>query len=349
MLRVLIFLVSLGTRVIRAVCRRRADLVMENLALRQQVTALKKEWPRPALDDVDRAFWVALRASWPTWASRLVIVNADTVARWHRERFRRYWAKISRRRYPGRPRIEAEIRELIRTMAQDGWGAPRIHGELVKLGFAVSQMTVSRYMPKRPAEPDQVKRWVTFLRNHRHDIAAMDLFAVPTASLRLLFGFFVIEHGRRRIVHFNATFNPTAAWVIQQLREAFPYDAAPKYLIFDRDAIFSPAVVVFVRALGIDPVRTSYRSPWQNGTAERWIGSCRRELLEHVVVFGERHFVRLARLYVDYYHEDRCHLGLDKDAPNSRPVRPRPSPEAKVVALPRVGGLHHRYEWREAA
>ena len=124
MLRVLIFLVSLGAGVIRAVCRRRADLVMENLALRQQVTALKQERPRPALDDVDRAFWVALRASWPTWASRLVIVNADTVARWHRERFRRYWAKISRRRYPGRPRIEAEIRELIRTMAQDGWGAP---------------------------------------------------------------------------------------------------------------------------------------------------------------------------------------------------------------------------------
>jgi transposase InsO family protein len=204
-------------------------------------------------------------------------------------------------------------------------------------------------MPRRPAEPDQVKRWIAFLRNHKDDIAAMDLFTVPTASLRLLYGFFVIEHGRRHIVHFNATFNPTAAWVIQQLREAFPYDTAPKYLIFDRDAIFSPAVVAFVRALGTDPVRTSYRSPWQNGTAERWIGSCRRELLEHVVVFGERHFVRLVRLYVDYYHEDRCHLGLDKDAPNSRPVRPRPSPEAKVVALPRVGGLHHRYEWREAA
>ncbi len=181
MLRVLIFLVSLGAGVIRAVCRRRADLVMENLALRQQVTTLKKERPRPALDDVDRAFWVALRASWPTWASRLVIVNADTVARWHRERFRRYWAKISRRRYPGRPRIEAEIRELMRTMAQDGWGAPRIHAELMKLGFAVSEMTVSRYLPRRPAEPDQVKRWVAFLRNHRNDIAAMDLFTVPTA------------------------------------------------------------------------------------------------------------------------------------------------------------------------
>ena len=174
-------------------------------------------------------------------------------------------------------------------MAQDGWGAPRIHAELTKLGFVVSEMTVSRYMPRRRAEPDEVKRWIAFLRNHKDDIAAMDLFAVPTASLRLLYGFFVIEHGRRHILHFNATYNPTSAWVIQQLREAFPYDTAPRYLVFDRDAIFSPAVVEFIRAMGAKPVRISYRSPWQNGTAERWIGNCRREMLEHVVVLSERH------------------------------------------------------------
>ena len=349
MLRVLIFLVSLGTRAIRAMCRRRADLVIENLALRQQVAALKKERPRPPLNDADRAFWVALRQSWPGWASRLVIVNADTVARWNRDRLRRYWAKISQRRHPGRPRVDAEIRRLVRMMAQDGWGAPRIHAELTKLGFLVSEMTVSRYMPRSPAEPDQVKRWVAFLRNHKDEIAAMDLFTVPTASFRLLYGFFVIEHGRRHIFHFNATFHPTSAWVIQQLREAFPYDTAPRYLIFDRDSIFSPAVVEFIKAMGTKPVRISYRSPWQNGTAERWIGSCRREMLEHVVVLSERHLMRLARSYIDYYHEDRCHLGLDKDAPNERPVESRPSPTAEVVALPRVGGLHHRYEWREAA
>ena len=298
MLRVLIFLVSLGARAIRAMCRCRADLVIENLALRQQVTVLKKERPRPPLEDTDRAFWVALRSSWPAWASRLVIVNADTVARWNRDRFCRYWARISRPRYPGRPRIDAEIRRLVRTMAQDGWGAPRIHAELTKLGFVVSEMTVSRYMPRRRAEPDEVKRWIAFLRNHKDDIAAMDLFAVPTASLRLLYGFFVIEHGRRHILHFNATYNPTSAWVIQQLREAFPYDTAPRYLVFDRDAIFSPAVVEFIRAMGTKPVRISYRSPWQNGTAERWIGNCRREMLEHVVVLSERHLVRLMRLYI---------------------------------------------------
>ena len=348
MLHDLVFLVSLGARAIRAMCRRRADLVIENLALRQQVTALKQERPGPALDETDRAFWVALRSSWPAWASRLVIVNADTVARWHRERFRRYWAKLSRRRNPGRPRIDTEIRRLIRLMAQDGWGAPRIHAELTKLGFIISEKTVSRYMPRLPAEPDQVKRWVAFL-HHKDDIAAMDLFTVPTASLRLLYGFFVIEHGRRHIVHFNATFHPTSAWVMQQLREAFPYDTAPRYLVLDRDSIFSPAVVEFIRAMRTKPVRISYRSPWQNGTAERWIGNCRREMLEHVVILSERHLVRLVRLYISYYHEDRCHLGLDKATPDERPVTPRPSPAAKVVALPRVGGLHHRYEWREAA
>ena len=292
---------------------------------------------------------MALRQSWPAWASRLVIVKAGTVAEWNRVRFRRYWTRISSTRYPGRPRLAAEIRRLIRQMAQDGWGAPRIHGELTKLGFIISEKTVSRYMPRLPAEPDQVTRWVAFLRNHKDDIAAMDLFTVPTASLRMLYGFFVIEHGRRHIVHFNATFHPTSAWVIQQLREAFPYDTAPRYLIFDGDAIFSPAVVEFIRAMGTKPIRTSYRSPWQNGTAERWIGSCRRELLEHVVVLGERHLVRLVRAYITYYHEDRCHLGLGKDTPDERPITPRSSPTAKVVALPRVGCLHHRYEWREAA
>ena len=349
MLRALIFLVTLGARALRAMCRRRADLVIENLALRQQVTALKKERPRPPLEDFDRAFWVALRESWPAWASRLVIVKAGTVAEWNRARFRRYWTRISSTRYPGRPRLAAEIRRLIRQMAQDGWGAPGIHAEMTKLGLIISEKTVSRYIPRRPAEPDQVKRWVAFLRNHKDDIAAMDLFTVPTASLRLLYGFFVIEHGRRHIVHFNATFHPTAAWVIQQLRESFPYDTAPRYLIFDRDSIFSVAVVEFIKAMGTKPVRISFRSPWQNRTAERWIGSCRRELLAHVVVFGERHLVRLMRSYISYYHKDRCHLGLEKDTPDERLITPRPSPTAKVVTLPKVGGLHHRYEWREAA
>jgi putative transposase len=349
--RFFVFLVSLIVNSVRAVCRSRGDLVIENLALRQQVTALKQQRPRPRLDDADRGFWVALRSCWSGWMGRLVIVKPDTVVAWHRQRFRRHWTRLSHRtRRPGRPRVSAESRRLICKMAvENGWGAPRIHGELKKLGFVVSETTVSRYMPRKPPDPDQVQRWLTFLRNHKDAIAAMDFFTVPTVSLRVLYGFFVIEHGRRRILHFNATYNPSAAWVIQQLREAFPYDTALTHLIFDRDSIFSAAVVRFIKAMGTKPCRTAFRSPWQNPVAERWIGSCRRELLEHVVVFHERHLVRLVRAYVAYYHDDRTHLGLAKDTPIGRPVTPRPSPAAQVVALPRVGGLHHRYEWRDAA
>ena len=195
MLRLLMFLMTFSVRALRAVFHTREELLIENLALRQQVSALKKERPRPVLDDLDRAFWVALRAAWPGWASRLVIVNPDTVARWQRDRFRRHWAKISRQKQgPGRPRVDAEIWRLIRTMARDGWGAPRIHGELLKLGFDVSEITVSRYMPRKPVDPDKVKHWMAFLRNHKDAIAAMDFFAVPTASLRMLYVLFVIEH-----------------------------------------------------------------------------------------------------------------------------------------------------------
>ena len=177
----------------------------------------------------------------------------------------------------------------------------------------------------------------------------MDFFVVPTVTFRLLYVWFAIDHGRRRILHFDLTANPAAAWVIQQLRETFPFDTAPRHLIFDRDTIFSALVVSTLQSLGITPTRTSFRSPWQNGVAERWIGSVRRELLDHVVVFNERHLRRLLRDYVTYYHEDRTHLGLMKATPGARVVAPRPDGPANVVALPRIGGLHHRYEWRAAA
>ena len=215
------------------------------------------------------------------------------------------------------------------------WRAPRIHGELLMLGYEVSERTVSRYLPKRPSDPDKIKQWKTFLRNHRHAIAAMDFFAIPLATFR--------------VFYVNATFNPTAQWVVQQLREAFHFDTGPRYLIFDRDSIFSAYVVATIKSFGIKPVRTCWRSPWQNGVVERWIGSCRRELLDHVIVFNERHALKLLREYVAYYNDDRCHYGLGKDAPITRHVQGRSSKTARVVAMPRVGGLHHRYEWRDAA
>ena len=230
--RLFVTLLTFVVRALRAALRSRSDLVLENVALRQQVGALKQKRSRPQLDAADRTLWVAMRRAWSGWAERLVIVKPETVVKWHRECFRRYWTELSRhKRGPGRPRVDREIRELIRRMAlENDWGAPRIHGELEKLGFTVSEATVSRYMPRRPAKTDVLQRWLAFLRNHKEGIAAMDFFTVPTASLRILYCWFVIHHERRQILHFNATFNPSGAWVIQQLREAFPFDTAPHLL-----------------------------------------------------------------------------------------------------------------------
>jgi len=349
-----IFLITLLIHLLRAACKSRDELVLENLALRQQVGALKLKKHKPRLHDADRAFWIALRKTWANWTSRLLIVKPETVVDWQRRRFRRHWTRISQQgRCPGRPAVGAEIRNLIRQMVRENhWGAPRILSELQKLGFAVSETTVSRYVRRfreHNPDPDLLKRWIAFLRNHKDAVAGMDLFTVPTATMNVLYGFFVIHHDRRRILHFNATYHPTAQWVIQQLREAFPFDSAPRHLIFDRDSTFCPAVVESVKALGVKPRRTAYWSPWQNPVAERWIGTLRRELLDHVVVLSQQHLVRLVNSHIRYYHEDRCHLGLERDTPDRRPVTPRPSSRAKVVALPRVGGLHHRYVWREAA
>jgi transposase InsO family protein len=204
-------------------------------------------------------------------------------------------------------------------------------------------------MPKRPVEPDAIERWKIFLRNHRHGIAAMDFFTVSTVTFNVLYILFVIHHARRKLLHFNVTAHPSAERVVQQLREAFPYETTPRYLIFDRDGKFGPSVVAAIKAMGIKPSRTAFRSPWQNGVAERWIGSVRREMLNHVVVLNERHMRRLLRDYVTYYLVDRTHIGLRKDSPMGRPASPKPSHKARIVSLPRIGGLHHRYEWREAA
>ena len=258
MFRLFTLLTAILVGGLRAILRSRSDLVLENIALRQQVEALRRRRPRPQLDDTDRAFWLAMRIAWRRWAARLILVQPETVVRWHRDRFQRHWSGLSRRNSgPGRPGVDKEIRGLIRRMTlENDWGAPRIHGELAKLGLTVSEATVSRYMPRRPPNPDVVQRWLAFLRNHVEGIAAMDFFTLPTASLRVLYCWFVTHHQHRRILHFNATFNPNAAWVIQQLREAFPYDAAPRYLIFDRDSIFSRAVVGFVKSMGTKPHRS---------------------------------------------------------------------------------------------
>ncbi len=345
-------MLNLLMHVLWALFKTRAELQLENLALYQQLANFKAKRPRPRLKPPDRWFWVALRRVWSGWQRVLIVVQPDTVVGWHRLGFRLFWRWKSRHKKAGRPTIDPQIRALIRRLAHENpsWGAPRVHGELVKLGFEVSERTVSRYMPRRPAPADAVRRWITFLRNHKGGVAGMDFFAVPTVRFAVLYVFVIIDHERRQILHVNVTEHPTAQWLVQQLREAFPYDTAPKHLIFDRDTIFSAAeVMTMLKAMRIRPCRTSYRSPWQNGVCERWVGSVRRELLDHVVVFNRRHLMRLLHSYLEYYHRDRTHLTLGKDGPEHRAVEARPSAGARVVALPRVGGLHHRYEWRDAA
>jgi transposase InsO family protein len=223
------------------------------------------------------------------------------------------------------------------------WGAPRIHGELLKLGFDISERTVSRWVKRANQDPDPARRWLAFLRNHREAIAAMDFFTVPTLTFGVLYCFFVVGHDRRKILHCNVTRQPNALWIVLQLREAWRYEPPPRFLIFDRDAKFSADVISTVKQNGTQPVRTAFRSPWQNGIAERWVGSVRRDLLDHVIVLNQRHLRRSLKNYLHYYHEDRTHLGLGKDTPDGRVTASVPPRENKISSLPRLGGLHHRY------
>ena len=344
----LLELATIALRCVPAFFRSRSNQAIVELALRQQLATFAEKGRRPRISPADRGFWVLLSRTWSGWKNVLVIVQPDTVARWHRKGFRLYWRSISKPG-PGRPPIPVEVRALIRRFAnENGWRARKVHAELEKLGIFVGISTVSRYLPKRDPDRDQRQRWGTFLRNHRHDIAAMDFLVVPTVGFRLLYVWFVIGHGRRELLHFGVTEHPTSSWVTQQLREAFPDDTAPRFLIFDNDSIFSARVADSIEKLGIEPRRTAFRSPWQNGIAERWVGNARRELLDHVIVLNEDHLRRLLGEYVDYYNADRVHTKL-RDSPRNRAAVGRPSSTAEVVGIPKVGGLHHRYEWREAA
>jgi putative transposase len=280
----------------------------------------------------------------------LVIVKPETVVGWHRAGFRLYWRWKSRPPR-GRARISPEGRASIPRLARENadWDAPKIDGELQKLGFVLSERTVAPYLSLTQRRGDAGKKWLAFLHNHREAIVAFDFFTVPTATFRLLYCLFVIEHERRRILHFNVTQHPSSDWVVQQLREAFPEAAPYRYAILDRDSIFNGEVISFLAVTGLKPKRTSIQSPSQNGTAERWVGSCRREVLDHIIPLNEEHLRRVIREYICYHHEDRVHDSLNKDTPSGRPIEPIPVRDASVTALPRLGGLHHRYTWRQAA
>jgi transposase InsO family protein len=282
-------------------------LAAENAALRHQLIVLRRKLRgRVQLANSDRWFLVQLYRWFPSILKVLTIIRPETLVRWHRAGFRSYWRWKSRS-LGGRPRIEADLRALIRRMSIENplWGAPRIHGELLKLGFKIAQSSVAKYMVKRRGPPSQ--EWRTFLCNHAPDIAAMDLFVVPTIGFSLLYAFVIVRLDRRNLVWINVTTNPTAEWVARQMTEAFPWDDAPKYLIRDRDRIYGAVVTRRLRAMGIRDKPTAPASPWQNGFAERLIGSIRRECLDHIIVFGEAHLCRILRSYACYYNHASQH------------------------------------------
>ena len=316
----------------------KSRLAAENAALRHQLTILqRKVRGRVRLTNSDRLFLVQLYRWFPSVLKAITIIRPETLMRWHRAGFGRYWRWKSRS-FGGRPQIDTDLRALIRRMSIENplWGAPRIHGELLKLGFEVAQSSVAKYMVKRRGPPSQ--GWRTFLRNHAPDIAAMDLFVAPTIGFDLLYGLVITRLARRDLVWINVTSNPTAEWITRQITEAFPWDA-PHYLIRDRDRVYGATVTRRMRAMGIRDKPIAPASPWQNAFAERLIGSIRRECVDHIVVLGEAHLRRILQAYARYYNDMRTHRSLDKDAPRSRPVQRTGS----IMSHALLGGLHHHY------
>jgi transposase InsO family protein len=314
-------------------------LEAENAVLRHQLIVLRRRLHgRVRFKNHDRWFFILLYRWFPSILQVLTIIRPETLVRWHRAGFRCYWRWKSRP-LGGRPQIETDLRALIRQMSIENslWGAPRIHGELLKLGFEVAQSSVAKYMVKRRGAPNQ--GWRTFLRNHAPDITAMDLFVVPTIGFKLLYGFVMIRLDRRDLVWINVTTNPTADWIARQITEAFPWNEAPRYMIRDRDRIYGTVVTRRLRAMGIRDKPIAPASPWQNGFAERLIGSLRRECLDHIIVLGEEYLRRILKNYAAYYNGVRTHRSLQKDAPVSRPVQRSGAINSHVI----LGGLHHQY------
>jgi transposase InsO family protein len=317
----------------------RQRLQAENLILRHQVNILRRRAPgRTQLSNPDRLVFVWLYRLCPTVVDAVAIIRPETLIRWHRRGFRAFWRWKSRSR-GGRPAVPTEIRELIREMSRANWlwGAPRIHGELLKLGIEVAESTVAKYMVKRPRRPGQ--SWATFLRNHADGIAVVDLFVVPRIDFKLLYGLVILGHGRRRLIRYAVTTHPTAEWIARQIVEAFPWDEVPEYLVRDRDAVYGEVVKRRLRGLGIRDRPTAPHSPWQNAYVERLFGSIRRECIDHVIVFGETHLHCIMSAYASYYNQARTHVALGKDAPIGRSIERF----GHIIAEPVVAGLHHRY------
>src|SRR6202521_2366764 len=314
----------------------RGRLEAEVIVLRHQINILRRRLPKRVRPSAfDRAIFVWLYRLFPDISTAVAIIRPETVVRWHRMGFRAWWRWKSRNP-GGRPMIDRELRDLVRRMCAENllWGAPRIHGELLKLGFDVAQSTVSKYMLRWRGPPSQ--GWKTFLRNQTDGIASVDFLIVPTLTFQRLFAFVILGLGRRRLIWIGVTTSPTAQWLARQIAEAFPWDTVPAFLIRDNDGAYGEVFTRRLRAMGIRDRPISPRSPWQNGYVERSFGSIRRECLDHVIVWGEPHLRHVLKAYAAYYNEKRTHLGIGKDAPNHRPIEWRGVILANAVLVSRL-------------
>jgi transposase InsO family protein len=317
----------------------RSRLEAENLFLRHQLNiALRRVPPRPRLCGSGRALLIWLTRLWPGLLGMARVVQPETIPRWHRAGFKVFWRQKSRNRV-GRPKIDRGLRDLILRISRENplWGGSRIHGELLMLGFEVAQSTVSKYIVRHRNPPSQT--WKTFLRNHAEAIAAIDMCVVPTVTFDLLFAFLVLGHGRRQLLWLEVTRHPTAEWLARQITEAFPWASAPTYLVRDNDRAYGHVFRSRIRGMGIRDRPISPGSPWQNGIAERLIGTLRRDCLDQMLIFSDAHLRRILTLYASYYNESRTHLSLNKDAPLGRAVQRY----GTIASTPVLSGLHHRY------
>ena len=322
----------------------KTQLILEVIFLTKQLEIYQRTSNKVKINKSDRLFFSLLKGMLLNWKERLFIVKPDTLIRWHRKGFRIYW-KWKSKDNSGRPKIEREIITLIKQMASDNplWGVPKIHGELLKLGFKVCESTIQRYLPTKGGRT-MGQRWKTFLKNHSKEIVSIDFLTVPTFNFKLIHILVVIEHHRRKIIHFNVSKNPNPEWNLQQIRNMLFNHDTPKYLIRDRDTKYGKVFSDGIKHFGIKQLVTSYRSPWQNGYVERVIGSIKRECLDHVIILDENHLRSILTDYFSYYNKYRTHLGINKDSPEGRAVQS----EGEIYKVPAVNGLHHVY-FRQAA
>jgi transposase InsO family protein len=331
--------------IIKAFFFKRSLLVAENILLRQQLIIFKRSAKKPALKTSDRIIIAFIAKLYRNWKNALLIISPDTIIKWHRKGFRLYWNWKSRGK-PGRTTIPEELKDLIRKMSSENptWGAPRIRAELKLLGYTVALSTVTKYMNRKEKPPSQT--WRTFLKNHAGQIAGIDFFNVVTINFKVLYCFFVLGHGSRKILHFNVTTNPGQTWTKLQIKQAFPYDTAPKYLFHDRATIFDAEFESYLKTLNIEGVRTGFQAPWENAYTERVIGTIRRECLDEIIILNENHLRKVIREFIDYYHTARTHQSLNDNAPFPRKIETPEKGKIKSVAF--LGGLQHRY-FRQAA